>query len=74
MNVQMSILGSLASDRGVPRSEHLNDARDQGAQGVMLVILEASLGGDSSGISSRPLSSSVTQFDICRSLDIDFLK
>ena len=43
MNVQMSILGSLASDRGVPRSEHLYDARDQGAQSVMLVILEASL-------------------------------
>ena len=55
MNVQMSILGSLASDRGVPRSEHLNDARDQGAQGVMLVVLEASLGGDSSGIIAASL-------------------
>jgi len=55
MNVQMSILGSLASDGGVPRSEHLYDARDQGAQGVMLVILEASLGGDSSGIIAASL-------------------
>jgi len=55
MNVQMSILGSLASDGGVPRS--VNDARDQGAQGVMLVILEASLGGDSSGIIAASLLS-----------------
>jgi len=55
MNVQMSILGSLASDGGVPRS--VNDTENQGAQGVMLVILEASLGGDSSGIIAASLLS-----------------